>query len=122
MPIQTTLVASDISAEQYDYLARECQAALLREPGIDVSETAPISLPGRRGNLVTLGTFVIDFVTSGAVTRLFDILKSYVDRADFIFEGLDSNGKPLKIRVKGASLEEFKIFLNSVGVVRDVGA
>ncbi len=120
MPIHATLVARDISAEQFDFLARECQNELSRLPGLDVLEPAPVSSPGHRGDPVTIGTFALALVTSGVVTALFNILKSYVERGiEGGFEGVDSGGKPVKISIKGVSLEQFKSFLISAGVLKD---
>lgn len=95
MPIQARLVPSGISDEQFDRLARECKNELVRQPGVDVIEPAPVSSePGRRGDPVTIGTFALALVTSGVVTALFNILKSYVERGvDGTFEGVDTNGK-----------------------------
>jgi hypothetical protein len=46
-------------------------------------------------------------------------LKSYVERGiEGSFEGVDANGKPLKISLKGVSLEQFKGLLTSGGVLK----
>jgi hypothetical protein len=120
MSIKATLAGGGLSDEQFDRLAREFHNDLARLSGVDlISQEASVPSPGHRGDPITLGSFALALVASGAVTALFAILKSYVERGiDGSFEGVDGNGKPVKINLKGVSLEQFKGFLTSAGVLK----
>ena len=119
MSVNAMLVAGALSSEQFDRLARECQNDLTRIPGVESSRQAPVHSPGHRGDAVTAASFALAFVTSGTVTALFTILKSYFDRGiEVSFDGNDSEGRPLKISMKGASLKQFETFLKNAGVLK----
>jgi hypothetical protein len=121
MSIKATLAAGGLSDEQFDRLAREFQNDIASLSGVDlVTQEAVVPSPRRRGDAVTFGTFAPALVTSGAVTALFAICKSYVERGiEVSFEGVDINGKPVKISSKGiSSLDQFKAFLTSAGVLK----
>ena len=121
MPIKASLDATNLSEEQFDRLARECQNDIALLPGIELVEEAPpsSSTTGTRGDPITLGLFVLAIVKSGAVTELFKILKSYVERGiEGTFEGEDINGKAIKISLKGVSFAQLEQFLRSAQVLR----
>jgi hypothetical protein len=120
MSITATLDAGGLSDEQFDRLGREFKHDIARLSGVDlVGQEAAAPSPGHRGDPITLGSFALALVKSGAVTALFAILKSYVERGiEGSFEGVDGNGKPVKISLKGVSLEQFKAFLTSAGVLK----
>jgi hypothetical protein len=120
MAVNATLGAGGLSDEQFDRLAREFHNDIAKLSGVDlIGQEASVPSPGHRGDPITLGSFGLALVTSGAVTALFAILKSYVERGiDGSFEGVDGNGKPVKIALKGVSLAQFKDFLTSTGVLK----
>jgi hypothetical protein len=121
MAIKATLAAGGLSDEQFDRLAREFQNDIARLSDVDlINQEASVPSPGHRGDPITLGSFALALVTSGTVTALFAIVKSYVERGiEGSFEGVDGNGKPVKISLKGiSSLEQFKAFLTSAGVLK----
>jgi hypothetical protein len=119
MSITASLTTGGLSEEQFDLITRKCQNDIAILPGVDIVAQQPAPSSGRRGDPITLGCFTLALVTSGAVTALFAILKSYIERGiDGSFEGLDGNGKPIKLSLKGASLEQFKDFLSSAGALK----
>jgi hypothetical protein len=119
MSVRVSLAGKSLSDEQLDILARECQNDISALAGVDLIREASAPSSGRRGDPTTLGTFALALVTSGAVTALFAILKSYVERGvEGSFEGVDGNGKAIKIGLKGVTLEQFKGFLESANVLK----
>ena len=102
MSITATLDAGGLSGQHFDRLAREFQNDIAKLPGVDlVAQEAVVPSLGHRGDAVTFGTFALALVTSGTVTALFAIVKSYVeDGIEGSFEGMDGNGEPVKIGLK----------------------
>jgi hypothetical protein len=120
MPMRISLTAGELSDEYFDRLSRECANDVAALPGVDlVNEKSAGSSAGYRGDPVTLGTIALALITSGTVTALFAVVKSYVERGiEASFQGVDRNGKPINVSLKGASFEQFKHLLESADVVK----
>jgi hypothetical protein len=119
VPVNTKLTCSELSREEFDRLARDCQTVLAQTPGVELGPHTMVPAPGHRGDTVTLGSFALALVTSGAVTVLFNTLKSYVERGvEASFEGVDRKGKSVKFNIKGATSEQFRTFLHAAGILK----
>lgn len=121
MAAAVTLTTSTLLDDQLDVLTRQCRNDIAALPGLVFAEDPITRSAGHRDVQLAnnLGTFALALVTSGTVTALFTILKSYVDRGvDGTFEEPGRDGTPVKIAIKGAKLEDFEEFLKTVGVLR----
>jgi hypothetical protein len=112
---------NNLSSEQFDAFARDCKNDIASLQGITLTTEVTLSTScGHRGDPITVGTFALALVTSGTVSALFAIFKSYIERGiEGTFEGVDRSGKPVRMSLKGTSLNEFKKFLSETHVVDD---
>ncbi len=118
MPLSFRLSDDTLSEEEFDILSRRFPADAAQEGlGVEASIDSESSsaAAGSRGELVTLGTFAMAFVTSGSVVALFNILKSYLERSEELsIEFVKKDGSPVKLILKNVSLEKFQ------GVIKEI--
>ena len=110
-----------LRSEDQERLARELEGHLIATGGVTLGSVPVTTATGHRGEPVTItvGTLILAAVTSGTVTALFNILKSYVERGvDFTFEGTKTSGEPVKIGMKNVKLSEFRALLAEIGILK----
>jgi hypothetical protein len=119
MSAQLSISPNSLEPEDLDRLSRDLERQLTETGGVAFSPTPPLVASGQRGDPVTIGTLLLAAVTSGTVSALFNIIKSFVDRGlDLTFEGTGSDGKPIKIAMKGIKLTKFRSMLFELGVLK----
>jgi hypothetical protein len=119
MSAKLSILPGGLEPEDLDRLSRDLERQLAETSGVTFSPELPALIPGQRGDPVTVGTLLLAAVTSGTVSALFNIIKSFVDRGlDLTFEGTRSDGKPIKIAMKGIRLTKFRSMLFELGVLK----
>lgn len=80
MEIAMQVQSKDLSEEQLSALTRELSQTITQET--DISTHLPVgdTVPGAKGDPVTIGTLALTFITSGAAVALFEVLKAYFSR------------------------------------------
>jgi hypothetical protein len=110
-----------LGRDDLDQVTREIEGQLKAAGGVELGSGLTKAAPGERGDPAsfTMGTLLLAAVTSGTVTALFNILKSYVERGvDFTFEGKNGKGEPVKIGMKNVELSQFRSLLTDIGIVK----
>lgn len=119
MPANVSLTSDNLSAVDLDGVAREFEAAASALPGLELRQKSLKAPAGTRGDLVTVGTFALAVVTSGAVTAFFNVIRSYVERGLKVsFEGTTLHGKPIKFQIQSGSIEEFRMALKDADILK----
>jgi len=107
------------SADDLDRLSREIEVELAKLTGVSFQAKPAAAVSNQRGDPVTIGTFLLAMVTSGAVTALFNIIKAYLERGvDCTFEARSSDGSPVKIQMKGVTLAQFRGVLEDAKILK----
>jgi hypothetical protein len=119
MSAQLSISPEGLEPEELDQLSRDLERQLAETGGVAFTATPPLAASGQRGDPITVGILLLAAVTSGTVTALFNIIKSYVDRGiDLTFEGETTDGKPIKISMKNVELNKFRSLLTELDVLR----
>lgn len=119
MSAQLSISPGYLEPEELDRLSRDLERQLTETGGVALGAVPHPTAPGQRGDPITVGTLLLTAVTSGTVSALFNIIKSYVDRGiDLTFEGTGTDGRPIKIAMKGVRLARFRSMLSELGVLR----
>jgi hypothetical protein len=119
MSAQLSISPGDLEPEELDRISRDLERQLAGTGGIALSVAPHPTAAGERGDPFTVGALLLAAVTSGTVSALFNIIKSYVDRGiDLNFEGTGTDGRPIKIAMKGVRLAQFRSMLSELGVLK----
>jgi hypothetical protein len=119
MSAQLSISPGDLEPEELDRLSRDLERQLADTGGVALDTVPQPTVPGQRGDPITVGTLLLAAVTSGAVSAVFNIIKSYVGRGiDLNFEGTAIDGRPIKIAMKNISLVRFRSLLSELGVLK----
>jgi hypothetical protein len=119
MSARLSISPGGLEPEDLDRLCRELERELTETGGVTFGAAARLAARGQRGDPTTAGTLLLDAVTSGTVTALFNIIKGYVDRGDELtFEGTGADGKPVKLAMKNIKLARFRSMLSDLGVLK----
>jgi hypothetical protein len=119
MPANLSLTSEDLSAVELDALAREFEAAASALHGLELRQVSLKPPAGTRGDFVTVGTFALAIVTSGALAAFFNLIRSYVERGLKVsFEGTTLHGKEIKFQIQSGSIEEFRMALKDADILK----
>jgi len=119
MSAQLSISRGGLEPEDVDRLSRELERELTETGGVMLNAAPRSAAPGQRGDPITVGTLLLAAITSGTVSAVFSVIKSYVDRGDELtFEGTGTDGKPVKIAMKNIKLERFRSMLSDLGVLK----
>lgn len=119
MSAQLSISPAGLEPEELDRISRDLERQLTETGGVVVGTASNQTVLGQRGDPITVGTLLLAAVTSGTVSALFNIIKSYIDRGiDLSFEGTASDGRPIKIAMKGVRLARFRSMLYELGVLK----
>jgi hypothetical protein len=113
------LSSAAFSAQDLDQISREFEAEIAAILGAEPAAQSPAHRAGTRGDAITLGIVGLALVKAGAVSSLFKLITSYLERGvDCTFEGATADGRAVKLQMKGVSLEQFRAMLGDVGVLK----
>lgn len=91
MGVRMTVACGERSAQDLQALVDEMTADLNQLQGAEAATESVPAPKGSRGDMITLGTIAMTFITSGAAVAAINVLKSYFEREP-----------ALKIHIKGA--------------------
>ena len=97
MGVRMTVACGERSAADLQSLVDEMTADLNQLSGAEAAAESVPAPAGSRGDMISLGTIAMTFITSGAAAAAINVLKSYFEREP-----------GLKVRMKGADGEEFE--------------
>ena len=98
MGVRMTVACGERSAEDLQALVDELTADLNQLQGAEAAAETVAAPKGSRGDMITLGTIAMTFITSGAAVAAINVLKSYFEREP-----------GLKTRMKDADGAEFEV-------------
>jgi hypothetical protein len=93
-----TVACGERSPADLQALVDEMTADLNQLQGAEAESESTPAPAGSRGDMISLGTIAMTFITSGAAVAAINVLKSYFEREP-----------GLKVRMKGADGEEFEL-------------
>jgi len=111
------------SAEEIDEIVRQ-MIVEADEYGIHLSLQAKPAGYGHRGaaEAVTIGLLALEFIKSGALNSLFDLLQNcvrdYQGNIELTIETTAANGTTTKQQIKGVSRTQFNELARNIGLVR----
>jgi hypothetical protein len=103
MGARMTVECGERSAEDLQSLVDELTADLNQVQGADAAAESVAAPKGSRGDMISLGTIAMSFLTSGAAVAALNVLKSYFEREP-----------ALVLRVKGADGAEAELTARDV--------
>jgi hypothetical protein len=121
MVAQISIAPQGLGADELDLLARQLEGELEATGGVVFAAQPHQAAAGTRGDpaSIAMGTLLLATITSGTVTALFNVLKSYVERgSDITFEGKDARGETVKVAMKNVGLSQFRDFLSDLDILK----
>lgn len=104
----TTLSISSLEMDSggLQKLTRDLCTTINRETDMNAVIAEMTEGVGTKGDVVTLGTILLSFVTGGGAIALINVLKAYVDRGSQLEMRFEKDGKILNISSKNMELGE----------------
>jgi hypothetical protein len=109
MSITLSISSNELEAEDIHGFALDLCKTLSRETEVEAKLAEGPSQPGTRGEPITIGTIILNFITGGAVSSMFGVLKSYFERSPSLeMEFQRPDGKKLVIRAKNVGCDQIE--------------
>ena len=98
MSVDLAISSQRLSEQNLQDLTRDLCKQLNDQGEIQANVPVQPSGPGPKGDMVSLGTLALTFLTSGAAVALFEVAKAYFER-----------DKSLKFVIKNGQGQEFEV-------------
>jgi hypothetical protein len=98
MDIKMRITSEELTGDDLQQLTWDLSRTISQETSLEPSIAEGHSVPGAKGDAITIGTIILSFISSGAAVALFNVMKAYLERnqsLEFEFESKD--GEKLKV-------------------------
>jgi len=103
MELTLSLVAADLDPGDLHELALDLRHSLVTEAGVEAELRAGSAPEATRGDLLSIGTLAVTFLSSGAAVALLNVFKAYFDRSSSVTVELE-RPDGAKLTVKAGDL------------------
>jgi hypothetical protein len=112
MNLTLNLSSTELESEDLQVLTRQLCDSIVDETEIEAEIPCGVVQQGHKGDIVTVGTIALTFISSGAAVALFNIFKAYFDRnSSFTIKAKKSDGTELEISAQNLKLEQIQSLL-----------
>lgn len=109
MQLRLSLSSDSQSDESLQELTCEFCAALQREAGVIAARPEGPCSPGSKGDPITLGTLLLQFVAPAAITGLANVMRAYCERdSSLTFEFERPDGEKVVVTGKNVRREDLE--------------
>lgn len=109
MDVGLAVTSGALTDESLAGMVRDLRDLINRETGVNATVEEGEARTGDRGEIVTLGTLALTFLSSGAAVALFEVFKAIFERNSSIkFEFDRGDGQTLKIAAENLSDDQIE--------------
>jgi hypothetical protein len=112
MDIDVLISSSELNDERLMALTSDFLASILKETDIDARLAEGPHREHARGESISLGIIVLTFIEAGALTALFNVIKSYFDREKKIIIVFRHENDEIALNSKNMEPDQIKETLN----------
>lgn len=84
MDLTLSMISDELDPEDVHALSLDLGRSLGAEVGADAVPVEEVTAGSTRGDLVTIGTLAVTFLTSGAAVALLKVFKAYFERSSSV--------------------------------------
>lgn len=81
MDVTLSMVSADLDPEDLQDLTLDLCRSLNTEAGVDAEPVEAAAAGSTRGDVLSIGTLAVTFLTSGTAVALLNVLEAYFDRS-----------------------------------------
>ena len=112
MKLTLNLSSNELDNEDLQVLTRQLCDSITDETEIKAEIPSGAVAQGTKGDIITVGTIALEFLTVGAAVAFFGVLKAYFNRPLETIELEKPDGTKLKLSSKTIKLEDVQKFLS----------
>jgi hypothetical protein len=112
MNLMLNLSSTDLDDEDLQQLTQELCNSIASETEIKAEIPSGAVQQGDKGDIVTIGTIALAFLTTGGLTALCEVLRAYFSREPSLEINIEKDGKKVSINAKNLKPEALQALLS----------